>query len=50
MNNSMEQRFVDRLLHTLAAPGEYGAQPPVKAPVPAALNPIPAPSISPISR
>ena len=48
MNNSMEQRFVDRLMHALAAPGEYNAQP-VKVPVPAPQAHYPAPR-SPISR
>lgn len=31
--NSMEERFVDRLLHALAAMGQYDGQPAAPAPV-----------------
>jgi len=50
MDNSMEQRFVDRLLHALAAMGEYDAIP--KIPVPQAVptpNPHSVPIESPFS-
>ena len=40
MDNSMEQRFVDRLLHALAAVGEY--DPVQKTPAP---TPLPVPSL-----
>ena len=38
MDNSMEQRFVDRLLHALAAMGQYDPAPESKVPMP-----LPAP-------
>ena len=34
MDNSMEQRFVDRLLHALAAMGQYESVPKSTVPVP----------------
>lgn len=34
MDNSMEERFVDRLLHALAAMGDYDPAPKVAAPAP----------------
>ena len=50
MDNSMEQRFVDRLLHALAAMGEYdqGRKAPVPMPVPVPTQHS-APIQSPIS-
>ena len=45
MDNSMEQRFVDRLLHALAAMGEYDQVP--KSPVPV---PVPTQQSAPIQR
>jgi hypothetical protein len=38
MDNSMEQRFVDRLLHALAAMGDYEPAPRVAGPAPAAAQ------------
>ena len=37
MDNSMEQRFVDRLLHALAAMGQYESVPKSTVPVPVPL-------------
>ena len=45
MDNSMEQRFVDRLLHALAAMGQYESVP--KSPVPLPL-PLPTQQSAPI--
>lgn len=46
MDNSMEQRFVDRLLHALAAMGDYEPAPAV-VPAPAAAQDQ-APTLTPI--
>lgn len=46
MDNSMEQRFVDRLLHALAAMGQYESVPKSTVPVPVPAQqsaPIPSP-------
>lgn len=47
MDNSMEQRFVDRLLHALAAMGDYDAVATVPVTVPATVQ-TQAPAPSPI--
>ena len=47
MYNSMEQRFVDRLLHALAAMGDYEPAPKAAVPAPAAAQQQ-APQLSPI--
>ena len=48
MDNSMEQRFVDRLLRALAALGEYDSVPKSPVPLPQVAPPS-APIQSPIS-
>jgi hypothetical protein len=48
MDNSMEQRFVDRLLHALAAMGDYSSAAKAVEPVPAAAQDQ-APTKSPFS-
>lgn len=45
MDNSMEQRFVDRLLHALAAMGQYESA--SKTPVPVPMT-VPAAQSAPI--
>ena len=45
MDNSMEQRFVDRLLHALAAMGDYEPAAKVAAPAPAPVQATEAPPL-----
>jgi hypothetical protein len=47
MDNSMEQRFVDRLLHVLANMSEYTPAPPIPA-IPTANSEEPAADAPPI--
>lgn len=44
MNESMEQRFVDRLLHALAAMGNYEPECQPQQPTPTHLQPVAAAS------